>query len=141
MQAYEAWQTHGNFLTGHPDALTGDVAERFRAASTVTAREADIARTVIAAARDHLSSQLGATTALLLPSASSVAPLRRSEAAERARTATLHLTCMPQPVGAPGGLGPMSAVGDAPVGLSVIGAAGGDHALLRFANHHMRFHL
>lgn len=141
VQAYEAWQTHGNFLTRHPDALTGDVAERFRAASTVTAREADIARTVIAAARDHLSSQLRATTALLLPSASSVAPLRRSEAAERARTATLHLTCVASLSGRPAVSAPCLAVGDAPVGLSVIGATGGDHALLRFANHHLRFHL
>ncbi|MGV0742465.1 AtzH-like domain-containing protein [Mycolicibacterium sp. XJ870] len=141
VQAYEAWQTHGNFLTRHPDAVTGDVAERFRAASTVTAPEADVARTVIAAARDHLSSQLGATTALLLPSASSVAPLRRSESAERARTATLHLTCVASLSGRPAVSAPCLAVGDAPAGLSAIGAPDGDHALLRFANHHLRFHL
>lgn len=141
VQAYEAWQLHGDFLTRHPKAVAADVAERFRTASSVTSHEADVARTVIATARDHLSAQLGNTTALLLPSASSVAPLRKSGAAERARTATLHLTCLASLSGRPAVSAPCLTVDDAPVGLSAVGAPGADHALLRFANHHLRFHV
>ncbi|MBD0860672.1 DUF3225 domain-containing protein [Gordonia sp. zg691] len=141
VQAHEAWRSHGEFLTDHPDAVATDVAARFRIASAVSATEADDARAEIVRARAHLDGVLGAGTALLLPSAAGPAPLRTEGSAERARTATLHLTCLASLSGRPAISAPCLTADGAPVGLSAVGAVGADHTLLRFAARHLTFHI
>ncbi|MFW0783570.1 AtzH-like domain-containing protein [Gordonia sp. CPCC 206044] len=139
VQAHEAWQVHGQFLSEHPDAVTSDVAQRFRSAAEVTDRQAEDARAVLRTARDHLATHLGASSALLLPTASSAAPLRTSGSVERARTATLHLTCLASLSGRPALSAPCLSADAAPVGISVVGAVGCDGAVLRFGKEHLAF--
>jgi amidase len=136
LQAYEAWQVHGEFLTRYPDALGADVAGRFTAASTVTAHDAEAARAALVAAREAIDSALPPTTGLLLPSTSGPAPLRSAGSAERARTATLHLTCLASLSGRPAISAPLLHAEGAPVGLCAVGSPAGDRSLLRFALDH-----
>lgn len=141
VQAREAWSVHGSFLTRHPDAVAADVAERFRTASAITSAEADEARSVVGSARDTLARALTATSVLLLPSTSGPAPLRSDGSAERARAATLHLTCLASLSGRPALSAPCLSADRAPVGLCAVGAPGEDRSLLRFGSAHMTFHL
>ncbi|MEZ5209945.1 MAG: DUF3225 domain-containing protein [Gordonia sp. (in: high G+C Gram-positive bacteria)] len=132
LQAYEAWQTHGSFLTKHPRAVATDVAGRFRDASSVTLTDAGAARRGLNRFRDRLATTLGTGTVLLLPSTSSVAPAAGDGTAERARAATLHLTCLASAAGRPALSMPMLWVGGLPVGLCAVGSPGHDRALPRF---------
>ncbi|MDT5287322.1 MAG: amidase, partial [Mycobacterium sp.] len=136
LQAYEAWQVHGEFLTRYPDALGADVAGRFSTASKVSAHDAETSRTVLAAAREAIDSALPPMTALLLPSTSGPATLRSAGSAERARTATLHLTCLASLSGRPAISAPLLHAEGAPVGLCAVGSPVGDRSLLRFALDH-----
>ncbi|WP_288336216.1 AtzH-like domain-containing protein [uncultured Gordonia sp.] len=141
LQAFEAWQSHGDFLTEYPEAVAADVAARFQHAATITDRAADDARTVIARARDQLNDVVSASDVLLLPATSSAAPPRSADSAERARTATLHLTCLASLSGRPALSAPCLTDEGLPVGLSAVGTAHRDRGLLRFAMQHLTFHI
>ncbi|WP_306919476.1 amidase family protein [Arthrobacter sp. V4I6] len=75
---------------------------------------------------------------LILPSASSVAPLLREaalggDAIERVRRATMQLTCVAGIAGLPAVNVPLSTADGLPCGVSVIGPAHRDADLLAFA--------
>ena len=101
-------------------------------AATVTKPEADASRLVHIEAREHIRQVEGPGTILVLPTAPAIAPLADTPAADlddfRARVmqADLHrglsgLTQMTMPAGT---------INGCPIGLSFIGWAGGDEALL-----------
>jgi len=102
LQAYEAWQSNGAWITAHPGCLAPDVAARFAFGSTVSPQRAEEARVALADERRRLESLL-ADRVLLLPSASSAAPSLSASAAEvdAVRSATLGLTCVAGVLGAP----------------------------------------
>ncbi len=75
IQAYEIWQVYGRFVEEKNPKFGPGVAERMKIASTVTAAQADAARTVRAAARDHLRNLIKPGTVVALPTAPSIAPL------------------------------------------------------------------
>ena len=137
VQGHEAWQQHGPWVSRHWDSLGPDVASRFRAASLVEQRRADDARDVLRAARQHIRAVVGEGL-LVLPSASSVAPLL-SEAAlggdviERVRRATMRLSCIAGIAGLPAVNLPLSTEDGLPCGLSIIGPANRDAELLALA--------
>jgi Asp-tRNA(Asn)/Glu-tRNA(Gln) amidotransferase A subunit family amidase len=130
VQGHEAWSLHGPWVTAHPGALGVDVAGRFAAAAAIDAASATEARRVVNAAGEALRALLSPGTALLLPSASSAAPSRNSPLAspaiERARAATLRLTCLAGLAGVPAISIPLAGVDGAPVGISVLAAPGAD---------------
>ncbi|MGN6326517.1 AtzH-like domain-containing protein [Pseudolysinimonas sp.] len=133
VQAAEAWASHGAWLTAHPGAVSGAVAERFAIASRVTAGQEAAARDRLAAHRERLDALLG-DRVLVLPSASSAAPALGSDL-EAARAATMRLTCIAGITGRPGLSVPLLRVpaptgGDAPVGLGLVGPRGSDLALV-----------
>ncbi|MGZ4542863.1 MAG: isochorismatase family protein [Ilumatobacteraceae bacterium] len=65
VQAWEAWQAHGAWVSAHPHALGLDVATRFAQASHVSDSDASAAREVVADARARLTELLlGAVLAL-----------------------------------------------------------------------------
>ncbi|WP_371740797.1 AtzH-like domain-containing protein [Frigoribacterium sp. CFBP 13712] len=159
LQAYEAWQSNGAWITAHPGCLAPDVAARFAFGSTVSPQRAEEARVALADERRRLESLL-ADRVLLLPSASSAAPSLSASAAEvdAVRSATLGLTCVAGVLGAPavsaprlevpvagpievtqrGQSGPSRAPFEAsrrlaPVGLCFVGPRGSDLALLGLA--------
>lgn len=137
VQGYEAWQQHGPWIGTHWSSLGADVAARFRTASRVEPRQADDARDVLRAARQHIRAVVGGGL-LVLPSASSVAPLLAEaslggEAIEQVRRATMQLTCIAGIAGLPAVNLPLSTDAGLPCGVSIIGPANRDAELLTLA--------
>ncbi|MFH5821139.1 AtzH-like domain-containing protein [Georgenia sp. AZ-5] len=131
VQAAEAWRSHGAWLTAHPGAVVGDVAERFADAAAVTPGQEAHAREVLRERAARIAAEL-AGRVLLLPSAASVAPAADASPAEvqRARAATLSMTCVAGVLGAPALSVPLLHVDGAPVGLCLVGPRGTDLALV-----------
>lgn len=133
VQAHEAWQAHGAWITAHPGALGDDVMARFTAAAAVTGSQAAAARVVAARARARLTGWLDGAV-LVLPTVPGPAPLRAAGATEidDVRGRTLRMCCLAPLAGAPAVSLPLT--GDvAPVGLCLVGAPGTDTALLALA--------
>jgi amidase len=135
IQAYEIWQVYGRFVEEKHPRVGPGVAERMQAASKITQAEADAARKVHAAARDHIRAQIAPGTVMALPSAPCIAPKIDTPAAEMDayRTRVMRLTCIAGLGGLPQVSIPAGTVAGCPVGLSLIGWAGGDEALLDLA--------
>ncbi|MEV7428207.1 AtzH-like domain-containing protein [Nocardioides sp. NPDC092400] len=134
VQAWEAWQSHGAWLEGRMHVLGPDVRARFEHARTVTDGQVSAARAVVAEARAAVRSLVGARV-LLLPSASSVAPLL-GEDMEPVRAATMQLTCLAALAGLPAVSVPTTTApgaGGLPVGACLVAAPGRDRDLLRLA--------
>ena len=133
-QARQAWQAHGTWIEAHPDALLGDVRQRFDVASRVTAAEDAAARAALDRFRRELDAALGART-LVVPAAASAAPPLEggAEERERARAATLRLTCVAGVTRRPAVAAPLLRTDGGPVGLSLLGPREADLALVRLA--------
>ncbi|MFB9312227.1 AtzH-like domain-containing protein [Nocardioides plantarum] len=127
-QAWEAWRAHGDWLRERLDCLGADVRGRFRMAAGISAEVADGARAVGLAARARIR-DLVADRVLVLPSASSVAPLLGSDLAA-VREATLRLTCLAGLAGLPGLNVPLTTADGLPAGACLVAAAGRDRDLL-----------
>jgi amidase len=134
VQAFEAWQSDGAWLTEHPHAVTGAVASRFRIAAAITADEAARSRDAVAVHRTRFEAVLEGAI-LLLPSAASVAPQTTADAAavDLVRAQTLRLTCVAGILGAPALSAPLLEVGGAPLGVCLVGPRDSDDALIHRA--------
>lgn len=134
VQAFEAWEANGPWLTAHPDAVLGAVASRFRAAAAITADEAAGARAELAAHRDRFERQLQGAI-LLLPSAASPAPQATADSAtvDAVRAQTLRMTCVAGILGAPALSAPLLEIGGAPLGVCLVGPRDSDDALIHRA--------
>ncbi|NRD26547.1 DUF3225 domain-containing protein [Frigoribacterium sp. VKM Ac-2836] len=139
LQAFEAWQSDGDWITAHPGELAADVSARFAFGATVSPRQAEEARVALAHERRRLEALLQGRV-LLLPSASSAAPSLSATAAEvdAVRSATLGLTCIAGVLGAPAVSAPVlevpvAAGRRAPVGLCLVGPRGADLSLVELA--------
>jgi Asp-tRNA(Asn)/Glu-tRNA(Gln) amidotransferase A subunit family amidase len=134
VQAFEAWQVDGDWLTAHPDAVSGAVADRFRTAARITAGEVARARESMSAHRDRFEQALG-DAVLLLPAAAAPAPQATADPAaiDAVRAATLRLTCVAGILGAPALSAPVLEVQGAPLGLCLVGLRDSDDALLHWA--------
>lgn len=133
-QAWQAWQVHGAWISSHPDALLGDVRQRFQVASRITRAEDAEARAVLIGARPMIEAALGGRT-LLLPSAAGPAPrlTEGSPGREKARAATVRLTCLAGITGRPAVSVPALEVQGAPMGLGLLGPRGSDLSLIALA--------
>ncbi|AZS37765.1 Glutamyl-tRNA(Gln) amidotransferase subunit A [Microbacterium lemovicicum] len=134
VQGAEAWRNNGDWVRAHPDALGPAVAERFAAASVITAAEESDARRAL----EPLAAALQATVedaVILMPAVPGPAP-RRTAAGDRVdavRAATLRLTTPAAVAGLPSLSIPLLRVDGAPVGVCVTARAGTDIALVRLA--------
>lgn len=133
LQAYEAWQVHGDWLTDRLDCLGPDVRARFERASTITEAEAVHARDQVARLRSGIRELLD-DRVLLLPSASSVAPgVDDAARLDAVRQATMRLTCIAGLGGLPAVSVPVLTAAGLPAGACLVGPAGSDRALIRRA--------
>lgn len=132
VQAAEAWERHGAWITRHPGALAPDVAARFENGRRVSAVERAEAEQILVSARKALDAVLPPGTVLLLPATSGPAPRADAppEEVEAVRAATLRLTCLASLAGLPAIVAPLLRVRSLPVGLCALGARGSDRALL-----------
>ena len=135
VQAYETWQTFGGFITKHNPDIGPGVKERMQFAATVSKPQADASRQVIAEARDHIRQIASPGTVLALPTSPSISPRIETSGAEleNFRTRVMRLTCTSGISGLPQMNIPAGTIDGCPIGLSFIGWAGGDEALLDLA--------
>ncbi|MCX7311464.1 MAG: amidase [Alphaproteobacteria bacterium] len=135
IQAYEIWQVYGRFVQEKHPRFGPGVAERMEAASKITAAEVDAARKTHAGAREQIHALIAPGTVVALPSAPCIAPKLDTPAAEldSYRTRVMRLTCIAGLGGLPQVSIPAGTAAGCPVGLSFIGWAGGDEALLGLA--------
>ncbi len=135
VQAFETWQTFGGWISTHRPTLGPGVDERMAYASTVSREVADRARQLGTTVRARLRELLQPGTVVILPSAAGPAPVLTAPAGvvQEFRTRSMLLTCTAGIGGLPQLSIPAGRVDGAPVGVSVIGWAGGDEALLDLA--------
>jgi amidase len=135
IQAYETWQTFGDFVTRVQPKIGASIRERMAFAENVTKAQVNASRLAHAEAREHIRQIAVPGTILVLPTAPAIAPLAHTAAAdlEDFRVRVMRLTCTAGLSGLPQMSIPASTIDGCPVGLSFIGWAGGDEALLDLA--------
>ncbi len=137
VQAAQAWELHGSWITANPGALGPDVAARFRYGATVSADDRRAAWAVITESRARFLDALGDDAWLILPA--SGGPAHPRDAApgvtEAWRQATLALTVPASAFGLPSVSIPSGA--SPPEGVALVGPPGSDHGLLRVAGARM----
>ncbi|MGO4327159.1 amidase [Cupriavidus sp. M-11] len=132
VQFYEVWKELGPWVARAQPALGPDIAERIMLASKVT-RDEYLAASVV---RDRIRAQFHATLeqgqVIVMPTVSGPAPLRASTVAElnSQRLSDLRFLSIAPLVGLPQISLPLLTANGAPLGLSIIGAAGSDKSLL-----------
>jgi amidase len=135
VQAREVWKMYGPFITSRQPRLGPGIKERMEFASTVSESEASRLREERMRVREQIRGLATPGTILALPSAPCIAPLTTTPTPEQEsfRLRTMRLTCIAGISGLPQVSIPVGTVSGCPVGLSFIGWAGGDEALLDLA--------
>jgi amidase len=135
IQAREIWATYGDFVTRAQPKLGPGIKERMAFAATVTEADAAAAQRVHEVARAHIRTFMPPGTILALPTAPCIAPLidTPADALESFRIRVMRLTCIAGLSGLPQISIPVGTASGCPAGLSFIGWAGGDEALLDLA--------
>jgi amidase len=134
-QGYEAWQSHGAWLTRYMPDIGPGVSGRFRYGSTIDRETYDETKRCRAAVRSYIDDLVGADAVILLPTTLNPAPLRNSDNAEleSIRNDMQQVLCITSLTGHPQISIPGITVDGAPIGLSIIGPRGSDRSLLRRA--------
>ncbi len=132
VQAYETWLTFGAWITAHRPRLGPGIDERMAYAATVERDAADRARQVRNALQRRLRALVPVGTVVVLPTTPGPAPELTAPAAtvQEFRMRSMLLTCAAGIGGLPQLSLPAGRAGAAPVGISLLGWAGGDEALL-----------
>ena len=132
IQSYEAWAVHGPWISAADRKLGPGVRERFEFGSTIdeatfaseTARRNDF--------RDAFAQMLGDDGILVMPTVPGAAPLKDAgfEDLQAYRERALRLLCLSGLSGFPQITLPLGTVEGAPFGISLLGPAGSDMALI-----------
>jgi amidase len=135
LQSREAWVVDGPLITRYALPLGPGVAERFAWSSQVTDAQVEAARTFRTRFRAHLAALLGNDGVLLIPTMPDIAPLRSDSDAtlEDYRNRSIQMLCLAGLSGFPQLSMPLATRDGAPLGLSLLGPAGSDQALIGLA--------
>ncbi len=135
IQASEVKITNLPWVQEHNANLGPGIKDRFAMVAAITDEETAAAQTVRESVRARLRELVPPGTILCLPTAPVIAPRIDTppKGLEFFRTNTLALTCISGHSGLPQLTVPAADVEGCPVGLSFIGWAGGDEALLDLA--------
>lgn len=136
IQGFEIQSTLLPFVTSHNANLGPGIKERFQAAASITFEETEAARRMRADVTKRLKEIVQPGTLIVLPTTPTLPPERDiPDGASFAefRTVTLQSTCLAGHAGLPQISIPAAEAAGCPVGLSFIGWAGGDEALLDLA--------
>ena len=135
IQASEVKSTNLPWVEEHQANLGPGIKERFAMAATITPEATAAARQEREIIRAHMHELVPPGTIVCLPTAPVIAPEVDTppEGLEFFRANTLALTCIAGHSGLPQISLPAVTVEGCPVGLSFIGWAGGDEALLELA--------
>jgi amidase len=134
-QGYEIWQTFGPWITQNQPDFGPGIRERFETASRITRQDFDRAVEKRCAIREHLEKAIDPATILVFPTSPGAAPLRSTQQSdlELFRNAALTMLCVAGHAGLPQISIPLATYTGAPVGLSLAGAKGADHLLIKTA--------
>ncbi|MBS9721331.1 amidase [Tianweitania sp. BSSL-BM11] len=137
IQAFEAWQEHGAWLSSGDRGLGPGVKERFAFGQTVTHDIYDAESAKRETFRDELAALLGDDGLLVLPTVPGAAPLKAAsfDDLQAYRERALQLLCLSGLSGLPQISIPLGTVHGAPFGLSLLGPAGSDRQLVSLASH------
>ncbi|MHA4867294.1 amidase [Duganella sp. PWIR1] len=136
LAAHEAWQVHGEWITAASPRFGAAIAGRWELARQAgTRNDVDAARASQASIRAEVRALLGNDAVAVLPSAASVAPLLDAPEAEidEVRRRTLRITCIAGLAGLPQVSIPGWTADGLPIGISLLGPAGSDRALVQLA--------
>lgn len=130
--AHEGWQTHGAWITAQRPVFGPAIAARWRAASQVGDAAAAEARGQVQRVRAQVRALLGDDGVAVLPSAASLAPRRDADpaAVDAVRLRTMAITCIAGLAGLPQVSLPLATPEGLPLGISLLGPAGSDRALI-----------
>ncbi|WP_184769651.1 amidase [Aminobacter carboxidus] len=134
VQAFEAWQEHGAWISSGDRGLGPGVKERFEFGAAISAKDYAAEIDKRDAFRRELGALLGADGILVLPTVPGAAPLANGTHDELLayRERALMLLCLSGLSGFPQITLPIGTAGGAPFGLSLLGPAGSDLALIQF---------
>ena len=135
MGAAEAWALHGAWIREHQPTFSAPISARWSQAQAVSAEQAHAAQDKVTEIRAHIRGILGDDAIAIVPSAAGLAPLlnESGEAIDLLRMRTMHLTCIAGISGMCQVSIPFKNNEGVPVGVSLIGPAGSDLALIRLA--------
>jgi amidase len=133
LQGREAWQSHGAWLKAKPRRLGPGIKERFDFGATVDDNTVHAETVRRIALRAELADMLGKDGFLVLPTVPGAAPLKNATHQEMQayRERALRLLCLSGLSGFPQITLPVGKVHGAPFGISLLGPAGSDIALIR----------
>jgi amidase len=133
IQADEAWTEHGAWISGSDPQLGPGVKERFDFGRTQNPDDVKRERARRLTVTQELASLLGNDGFLVLPTVPGAAPLKDAghDALLDYRERALKLLCLSGLTGFPQLTLPLGTVHGAPFGLSLLGPAGSDKALLK----------
>ncbi len=132
LQAHEAWQSHGAWISEKDRRLGPGVKERFAFGATIDAGTTKVEIARRDTFRAELADRLDKDGVLVLQTVPGAAPLAASsfEDTQTYRERALHLLCLSGLSGFPQLTLPLGMVDGAPFGLSLLGPAGSDLALI-----------
>jgi amidase len=135
LQAYEAWAIHGDWISAGERELGPGVKERFEFGRTLGCEVATDETKKRNALRAELAGLLGADGVLVMPTVPGAAPLSTApfEQLQDYRERAQQLLSLSGLSGFPQITIPLGSVDDAPFGISLLGPAGADRALIRLA--------
>ncbi|MGV7209140.1 amidase [Oxalobacteraceae bacterium A2-2] len=133
--AREGWLAHGEWITATQPRFGAAIAGRWDMARATSETDAIEARALQAEVRAAVRELLGEDGIAVLPSAASIAPrLDASEAEiDRIRARTFRITCVAGLAGLPQVSIPLRSPEGLPIGISLLGPAGSDLALIAVA--------
>jgi len=135
LQAFEAWATHGPWISAKDRGLGPGVKERFEFGATIGADMVTQETARRDSLRDELAILLGDDGILVMPTVPGAAPKHDAsfDDLQAYRERALRLLCLSGLSGFPQITIPLGTVHGAPFGISLLGPACSDMALIRLA--------
>ncbi|CAM4147103.1 amidase [Bordetella muralis] len=135
VSAYDAWQTHRDWITTARPTFGAAIEGRWQAAANISAEAAATAQSRQAGLREQIRTLLGTDRIAILPSASSAAISLTADPAtvDAIRANTFRITSIAGLAGLPQVNIPFIGEDGLPAGVSLLGPAGSDLALIRLA--------
>lgn len=135
IQGHEAWVVNGPLIERFCPPLGPGIAERFAWSKTVTDAQLASANVYRKRFTKHLADLLGTDGVLVMPTVADIAPLitDSGDALESYRNRSIQMLCLAGLSGFPQISLPLGQRLGAPLGVSLLGPAGSDMALVRLA--------
>ena len=132
---HEGWRLHGAWIRAAQPTFSPAIAARWEAASRISDEAAAQARATSQAVRQRVRALLGSDGVAVLPSAAGLAPRRDADpaAVDAVRQRTMAITCIAGHAGLPQVSLPLHGAQGEVLGISLMGPAGTDLALIRLA--------